>query len=153
MFSTGLIGLTKLCKTILFCTTFGMIDKCAICLLKEGLQKLFSVYMAEVAEVSVLMSGQRAVGIYCLHSFALFFSSRPSTWHVISLQFLAHFSPSLLVFPAFCYPFANSTLKSPSFAFSSLFCCALPDNEGIPGLCWWGVGVGMGGTGAVRACL
>lgn len=63
---------------IVFSTGLIALDKCAIYLLKEGLQKLFSVYMAEVAEVSVLMSGQRTVGMYCLHSFALFFSSRPS---------------------------------------------------------------------------
>lgn len=146
------ISIRRIFYSFLFYTTFGMIDKCAICLLKEGLQKLFSVHMAEVAEVSVLMSGQRTVGMYCLHPFALFFSSRPSTWHTIShvfsAIFLPTFFPSLLVFLPFVIPLPHPTLKSPSFAFSSLsfsFLLRPPRQWRNP----WAVMV----EGAVRACL
>lgn len=62
---------------------------------------------------SVLMSGQRTVGMYCLHSSSVHIPLLGTQSLMSSLQFFTHFSQSLLVFPAFCYPFATIHFKVP----------------------------------------
>lgn len=114
LFSTGLIGLWWNIDNIVL-HNLWLIDKCAIYLLKEGLQKLFSVYIAEVAEVCPHEWSEDCGNVlFALFCTLLQFTSLYLA-HSLSCL-LCNFLPTFLnplVFPAFCYPFATFHFKVP----------------------------------------